>query len=554
MLTEAEKRAATMAVSRFGADRASVQQAIAAALRAQKNGGNVSLFDILVSDNVLSPTQAQELRFSLDATQIDPSGAVGNAGDAAGQVQPTPASPERNGAGSRSGKVQLAADSEELSVIGDYRLLRRLGEGGMGAVYLGYNEKADRRVAIKVLPTQQAAIQSAVDRFYREAKSGALLNHPNIVRIIDRGQDGPTYKHYLVLEYVDGPSAQALLERFGRLSVGDAVHIVLDIAKALEHAHSRNVVHRDIKPANILLTQSGLAKLADLGLAKRTDETSHLTAARQGFGTPYYMPYEQAMNAKYADGRSDIYALGATLYHLVTGDVPFPGVNHLEIVDKKNAGTFAPARSLNDEVPFALDDILEKMLARDPRDRYQTASELIIDLERSGLSAQVPSFIDRDLAMLDPLVRQRLTAPAQQTAPDLQLHEQFHEASNLAETPPRFWYVRYHDRHGQLCKAKGSAEQIRRRLQEGRFPTQAQASQEPQGEYLPIGDFPEFRDVIDSRLAAQKLNGVSRDRDALADTVAEPAPANSKTWLMLAVVSVCTLVAVAALVLVLLAG
>src|SRR5262249_22290853 len=160
-----------------------------------------------------------------------------------------------------------------------------------------------------------AASQASVDRFYREAKSGALLNHPNVVRNLAVGQDRATGKHYLVLEFVDGASAHALLQRYGRLSVGDAVHIALDTARALEHAHSRSIVHRDIKPDNILITRSGLAKLADLGLAKRTDEASHLTAARQGFGTPYYMPYEQAMNAKYADGRSDIYALGATLYH-----------------------------------------------------------------------------------------------------------------------------------------------------------------------------------------------------------------------------------------------
>ena len=107
--------------------------------------------------------------------------------------------------------------------------------------------------------------------------------------------------------------------------MADAVYIILDIARGLEHVHSRNIVHRDIKPGNILIAQSGLAKLSDLGLAKRTDEASHLTAARQGFGTPYYMPYEQAINAKAADARSDIYALGATLYHLVVGEVPFTG-------------------------------------------------------------------------------------------------------------------------------------------------------------------------------------------------------------------------------------
>ncbi len=136
-----------------------------------------------------------------------------------------------------------------------------------------------------------------------------------------------------------------------RLSVGDALHVILDVARALEHAHMRNIVHRDIKPGNILITLSGLAKLADLGLAKRLDETSHLTHAQQGFGTPYYMPYEQAMNAKDADARSDIYALGATLYHLVTGDVPFAGENSLEVVDKKKIGTFMPASRINPDVP-----------------------------------------------------------------------------------------------------------------------------------------------------------------------------------------------------------
>src|SRR5262249_29456328 len=157
--------------------------------------------------------------------------------------------------------------------IGEFRILRRLGEGGMGSVYLGYQEKLGQQVAIKVLSESLASNQVLVDRFYREAKSGQLLNHPNIVRTIDVGQDTATKKHYLLLEYIDGPSAHALLDEHGRLSVGDAVHIALDIARALEHAHSRNVVHRDIKPDNILITRSGVAKLADLGLAKRTDET-----------------------------------------------------------------------------------------------------------------------------------------------------------------------------------------------------------------------------------------------------------------------------------------
>ena len=245
---------------------------------------------------------------------------------------------------------------------------------------------------------QLASSQSYIDRFYREAKSGKLLNHPNIVRTLDYGQDEKTGKHYLVLEFVDGPSAHALLDRLGRLPVGDAVHIALDVARALEHAHSRNIIHRDIKPDNILVTRSGVAKLADLGLAKRTDETSHLTSTRQGFGTTAYMPYEQAVAARSADNRSDIYALGATLYHLVVGAAPFPGDSHLDVVEKKRLGDFPPAGSISPEAPAALDAILARMMARQPRDRYQTASELIVDLERSRLSSPLPTFADPELA------------------------------------------------------------------------------------------------------------------------------------------------------------
>src|SRR5207249_10902705 len=152
------------------------------------------------------------------------------------------------------------------------------------------------------------------------------------------------------------------------------IHIILDVARGLEHAHHRAIVHRDIKPSNILLTSSGVAKLSDLGLSKRTDEVSHLTLARQGVGTPYYMPYEQALNAKRADERSDLYALGATLYHLLTGEVPFPGNSPLEILEKKDTGVYLPARFINPDVPEALERILARMLARAPEDRYPSAS------------------------------------------------------------------------------------------------------------------------------------------------------------------------------------
>jgi serine/threonine-protein kinase len=394
----------------------------------------------------------------------------------------------------------------EVRTLGGYRLLRQLGEGGMGAVYLGYHEGKDQQVAIKVLADHLANNQAYIDRFYREAKSGALLHHPNIVRTLNVGQDQATGKYYLVLEFVDGQTAQALLDKQGRLALGDAVHIALDAARALEHAHSRSIVHRDIKPDNILITRSGVSKLVDLGLARRLDEASHLTAARQGFGTTHYMPYEQAINAKYADGRSDIYALGATLYHFVTGSVPFSGDNHLEVVEKKNQGIFTPASKLNATVPPVLDHILSRMLAREPRDRYQTASELIVDLERSRLAAPVPSFADPNQALQDPWVQKCLTTSAEPTRLDPEMPPLPVPSTNVptrqgpdetALTPPRdgVWVLRYRNMAGKVCRVQASTEQIVLRLRRGRLPAKIEARHASGKDYHPLSFYPEFKDI-----------------------------------------------------------
>ncbi len=426
----------------------------------------------------------------------------------------------------------------DVRTLGGYRLLRQLGEGGMGAVYLGYHEGKDQQVAIKVLADHLASNQAYIDRFYREAKSGALLNHPNIVRTLNVGQDRVTGKYYLVLEYVDGHSAQALLEKQGRLALGDAVHIALDVARALEHAHSRNVVHRDIKPDNILITRSGVSKLVDLGLARRLDEASHLTAARQGFGTTYYMPYEQAVNARYADGRSDIYALGATLYHFITGSVPFGGDNHLEVIEKKNQGAFTPASKLNAAVPPVLDHILSLMLARDPRDRYQTASELIIDLERSRLAAPVPTFADPNQALQDPWVQKCLASSAEPTRldpeiPPLSANSTIEPSpQGTVEEPPSsssdgVWVLRYRNRAGKLCRAKASTDQIVLRLSGGRLSVKVEARRAAGKEYHPLSFYPEFKDISlprkqSSAVDAKPNSTRTKSDPSVAKAVAQP--------------------------------
>jgi eukaryotic-like serine/threonine-protein kinase len=501
MLNECEKRAAVLVVSRYGADWTRVNRVVQSVLEIRAQGDSADLLDSFQREKLLTASQVRELRFGLEKTRVETV-------DKNGTVAPAPIS---NGPAlalvADGPDDELAVDLIELRALGDFRILRRLGAGGTGAVFLAYDGEENRQVALKVLDPQLAKSQSALDRFNRETKSGALLKHPNIIQNFGGGQDQQTGLHYMILEYIDGPNALDLLDKYQRLSVGDAVHIALDIAKALEHAHARSIVHRDIKPGNILITLSGLAKLGDMGLAKRTDEVSHLTRARQGFGTPYYMPYEQAMDARSADHRSDIYALGATLYHLVTGEVPFPGANSLEIVDKKAVGTFTPASQINSDIPHALDHILAKMMARDPRARYQTASELIVDLDRSNLAAALPSFIDPDRALQDPVVRQRLAAPAA-TCPDLRPG-----IDRPLDADP-IWYLRYPDRHGQICKAKATFDQIAQKLRDGKLTSQAEVARSPQGIFQPLATYPAFQEVLQA-LSASKIDPVPAKEDTL---------------------------------------
>src|SRR5581483_5582085 len=233
-------------------------------------------------------------------------------------------------------------------------------------------------------------------------------------------------------------------------------------------------------------------------------------------GTTHYMPYEQAINAKYADGRSDIYALGATLYHFVTGSVPFSGENHLEVVEKKNQGAFTPASHLNPAVPPALDHILSRMLARDPRDRYQTASELIVDLERSRLAAPVPTFADPNQALQDPWVQQCLASSAEPTRldpemPPLPAISTIEPASQgTIETPittmkDGVWVLRYRNTAGKLCRARASTEQIVLRLRRGGLSTKIEARHAAGKDYHPLSFYPEFKDISVPRKQLSKI-------------------------------------------------
>ncbi len=514
------RRFARLAVSWYGVDADRVEEILREVLNRRARGEDVHILEALLDAEVLNAGQAENLRIGLAPTQI--------------QVVVPLADGKRDRMAATADivvpLVEGATLNNEPMQMGPYRILRRLGVGGMGAVYLAFEKKENRQVAVKVLSAEHAPVPSIQRRFQLEGQHGALLQHPNIVRTFDTGQDSASGLHYIVLEYVEGPTAHELLDQKGKLEVGDAVHIVLDIARALEHAHKRQIIHRDIKPGNILLAPSGLAKLTDFGLAKRQGDANNLTHHSQGIGTPYYMPYEQAMNAKMADERSDIYALGATLYHLVAGEVPFSGESSLEIVEKKGLGTYPPACSFNPEVPHALEEIIARMLRRDPDDRYQTISEVIVDLDRSQLAAPIPGFVTLASALQDPVMLQRITAPIEATQPDLRLKQ----ALEAKQATQPTWLVRYRDQRGNLCKLKATAADIITRLEAGTIPLDAGAAHAGKagGKFKTLARWPQFQKTIET--LRRTKSSVKRKTKSTAQSTAPVAVNRRRTWLLLA--------------------
>ncbi len=281
-------------------------------------------------------------------------------------------------------------------VLGNYVILDKLGEGGMGQVYKARHRRMGRVVAIKVLPPWATDSPTAVQRFQREVEAAAKLVHPNVVTAYDA--DEANNVHFLVMEFVEGIDLASLVEREGPLPVARAVDYVLQAARGLEYAHSQGLVHRDIKPSNLLLNQEGVVKILDLGLVRferapddvETAPADGLTKTGQIMGTVDFMAPEQSIDAKRVDHRADVYSLGCTLYFLLTGKPVYPGET---LVEKILGHRQKPVPSLQAErpdVPQALDSIFKKMVAKRPENRYQSMAEVIRELERlaSGTSVR----------------------------------------------------------------------------------------------------------------------------------------------------------------------
>ncbi len=295
----------------------------------------------------------------------------------------------------------------EGKILGNCRLLRKIGQGGMGAVYLAHHETLDKSVAVKILPESLASDSEFIQRFLREARAAAKLDHPNVIHILDAGSaEG---MHYIVMEYADGTDLQKIIEKKWKIGVRDALSVTKHAALALAAAHRLGIVHRDVKPANILITRKGQVKVSDFGLARHVAATGTVTRPDEMVGTPHYVSPEQARGEK-VDGRADIYSLGGTLFCMLTGRTPFTGPTVLSIVMKHTNPNEKPppVRQIDPSVPPDVEALVEKAMAKDPARRFQTAEEVAAEVDRiRGVSMAAKGGVSPEM-VLTPQKQRRL--------------------------------------------------------------------------------------------------------------------------------------------------
>jgi len=287
--------------------------------------------------------------------------------------------------------------------IGKFKLLERVGVGGMGQVFLCEHMFMRKRVAVKVLPPAKADQPAALGRFYREARAAGSLDHNNIVRTHDIDQDGNL--HFIVMDYVDGPNLLDVVKKFGAMDIQRAISYIRQAALGLDYAFRNSLIHRDIKPGNILIDRKGVARILDMGLARfLNDQSDQLTMKYDDkivLGTADYVAPEQVANSHSVDIRADIYALGATFYFLLAGHPPFPTGTVSQKLLWHRTKDPTPIRQIRPEVPDNLAVIIGKMMAKDPKARFQTPAQVAAELEQF-LTGPVALPTEEEMPVLSP--------------------------------------------------------------------------------------------------------------------------------------------------------
>lgn len=264
--------------------------------------------------------------------------------------------------------------------IPGYHIMKKLGSGAMATVFLAKQKSLQRLVAIKLLPKRFSEDPNYVTRFLSEGRAAAKLNHPNIVQAYDVNNHNG--RHYFVMEYVEGNTVYDRIQEVKRLDEQEAIDILIQASRALQHAHQQGFIHRDIKPKNLMLTEAGQVKVADLGLARGLDDAEAAKKeAGRAYGTPYYISPEQIRGRIDIGPSADIYGLGATAYHMVTGHVPFTGKNPNEVMQRHLRTPLTPPDQANPNLSANFCQVLEMMMEKDATDRYQSAADLLEDLD-----------------------------------------------------------------------------------------------------------------------------------------------------------------------------
>jgi serine/threonine protein kinase len=355
--------------------------------------------------------------------------------------------------------MPLDTSRSAMPSVGPYDLLEKIAEGGMGTVYRARHRDTGVVVAIKVMPPHMAGNPVLVKRFEQEFNAASRLDHPNIVRALDFGTAGGV--PYLVMEFVEGESLGQKIQRDGRLPETEAIRIIAQVAQGLYRAHKEGLIHRDIKPDNVMVMPDGTAKLCDLGLVKELDADLNLTRTGRGLGTPHFMAPEQFRNAKSADQRCDIYALGATLYMMVTGELPFKSSGPLDAWMKKMHNDLLPPRKLVPSLSERVDWAIRRAMSADPEQRPTSCREFVEDLTGKS-TRKLPSSGDSGPGNTD------------------------------------IWYLVYKDEEGETHTVKGSAGAIRRSLKDGLLgdASNVRASRSKSGPFENLRSYPEFRDLV----------------------------------------------------------